>query len=137
MATVLEMIGMMRVSVVPPTLRMNAATLRHDAGLVQSGTDDHDRDDRHHRIGGEAVEQVLVVHQTLRQPHRGGEQRRQAQQHHDGGGRHVDADDLEREQVDGQQQEAGDPGDLDRRHHRGQVEGQHGKQGAGDQLFPH
>jgi len=115
MPTVPEMIGMMRFSVVPPIL--------------------NHRDDRHHRVGAEAVEQPLVVDQARFQPHQGREQAAQSQQHHDRDGGHVHLDDLEGEQVDGQHQDASHPGDLDTRHDGGQVDRDQGEQSAGNQLL--
>ena len=103
--TVPEMIGMMRVSVVPPILQDKGGDLAHDAGLVQPGADDHHGDDRHDRVLAKPSNRCSVAHQPLLQPHPGREQRGQPQQHHDGDGGHVHTDHLEGEQIDGQQQE--------------------------------
>ena len=47
-----------------------------NAGAVESGADDHHRDDRHYRVTGETVKQVLAVDQPLFDSHPRGQQRR-------------------------------------------------------------
>ena len=65
----------------------------HDAGTVQAGAQDHDRDDGNDGIGGEAIKQAGRRHQP-----------QQPQQHHHGDRDDVHAQGFEYEQPDGDDQ---------------------------------
>ena len=69
---------------------------RHQAGLVEPRTDDHDRDDRDHGVAREPREQFALIDDGVESR----QHRAQTQEDHQADGRDVDAEDLEREQDD-------------------------------------
>ncbi len=133
--TVAEMIGMMRHSVVPPTFRMNAATLlmipvlSSPAPMIMTAM-----------IEITALEEnpsnrCLLSTSPCSRPMNGASKRGQPKQHHNRNGRDVDADDLKGEKVDRQNQNGADPGDFNRRNHGRQETRQGYKYYCRDRLF--
>jgi hypothetical protein len=71
---------------------------RHQAGLVQTSANDHHRDDRHHRIGGKSVKELVDV-RKIAQTRQLAEQ---AQQHHHHDRSQIDAYDFRDKEENGE-----------------------------------
>ena len=58
-----EMMGMMRLLTGAADAQDLARDAAHDAGLVQTGAQNHDRDDGDDRVGAKAIKQVFDIDQ--------------------------------------------------------------------------
>ena len=92
--TVPETRGTILPAVLPPILRIRAATTVITAGAVQPRAEDHDRDDGQHSIGCEAVEKFGCRNKS-----------QQADHHHDRNRRDIDTHKLGYEKTDGGSQD--------------------------------